>query len=275
MVGEQRFSVHTVERRPQKGFTLIELLVVVSVIALLIALLLPALRNAKAAGQRAQCLSNLRQIGIGFHLYVEDFRDTAPDSYYIDITTTPAQVPPDGKWMLRLAPYWGVTHPSLNENWSANNAFYAPNFIRLLQCPSTFNQFLMWGPSSYGMNEILMVPNSGWTIHNAVDKPMPLKHNLAIKHTPDIPMFADSVAVNMILPNWNLVNLFTYLHLEQRDYVFLDGHAAGLADPIRFPDIKRVLLGWQNLTTPPSEMWGWSNSPAGNNPFEPPYSTTP
>lgn len=63
----------------QHGFTLIELLVVISIIALLIAILLPALQNARNAVRSALCLSNLRQIMIVSVAYVEDYKGRLPD----------------------------------------------------------------------------------------------------------------------------------------------------------------------------------------------------
>ena len=60
------------------GFTLVELLVVISILSLLIAILLPALTQARHHARRMACAGNLRQVGVAIHLYADDFDDTIP-----------------------------------------------------------------------------------------------------------------------------------------------------------------------------------------------------
>jgi prepilin-type N-terminal cleavage/methylation domain-containing protein len=76
------------------GFTLVELLVVIGVVALLAALLLPALASAKDKVRRASCLSNLRQIGIAIHLYADDHDGDIPHGPIAPPFTSPASFYP-------------------------------------------------------------------------------------------------------------------------------------------------------------------------------------
>jgi prepilin-type N-terminal cleavage/methylation domain-containing protein len=64
----------------RRGFTLVELLVVIAIIAVLAALLLPALAQAKERANRARCMSNLRQIGVALRIYADDNAEFLPRS---------------------------------------------------------------------------------------------------------------------------------------------------------------------------------------------------
>lgn len=66
------------ESRRQPGFTLIELLVVICIISLLAAILFPVFSRARENARRTVCQSNLRQIGLGFAQYIQDFDDRLP-----------------------------------------------------------------------------------------------------------------------------------------------------------------------------------------------------
>jgi len=94
-------------RAGRRGFTLIELLVVISIIGLLISLLLPALAQSRHVARASQCLSQLRQHGIAFNLYVIDYGALPHED--------DRNQPPILCWYFAVNPYLGVKNDdSLN-----------------------------------------------------------------------------------------------------------------------------------------------------------------
>lgn len=122
--------------RKYKAFTLVELLVVIGIIAVLIAILLPALNKARMAARTVTCASNMRQIGLAFHMYGTDNGGIiAPGSIYY------ASPPVSRNWDDYLSPYLGVQLTDAEANSSSR-----PNrkFSNTLICPSDDGPGLEW-----------------------------------------------------------------------------------------------------------------------------------
>jgi prepilin-type N-terminal cleavage/methylation domain-containing protein/prepilin-type processing-associated H-X9-DG protein len=111
-------------RSRRLAFTLIELLVVIAIIAVLIALLLPAVQSAREAARRAQCINNLKQIGIGLHNY-HTANDTFPMGGSANWSIYPSQIYPWSGWSAQAAMLGYLDNQPI---YNAINFNFAPTF---------------------------------------------------------------------------------------------------------------------------------------------------
>ena len=141
----------------RRAFTLIELLVVIAIIAILAALLLPALTQAKARAWSVRCASNLRQIGIGMRLYGDDFESLYPESGTIIPWDSVDYTPPSGSgkasWMQQIISYTVNTNlyhcpADLRSSYSYFNGVRAA-YIALGENRGSVNSKLILYPSFF------------------------------------------------------------------------------------------------------------------------------
>ena len=185
--------------RSTKAFTLIELLVVISIIALLIGLLLPALGAARSAARATKCLSNVKQMGIGYGTYQSDFDDSMCPVY------DPAS-PSHPFFYMHLSDYLS---PSQREKWR--------EFGWVFDCPEVVHETLPAnGIPGYAMS---------WAVSTAFT---PMIESPTTQIVVADARGWDGCGINASAPFDPLTPL---RHSgDTASYLFADGHAASMQD---------------------------------------------
>jgi prepilin-type N-terminal cleavage/methylation domain-containing protein len=153
--------------RCRHAFTLIELLVVIANIAVLIALLLPAVQAAREAARRMQCVNNLKQLGLGMHNY-ESTNNVLPPQMVLTFNSA-GVVTWKSSWgaSSRITPYLELGNlynaiNYINKTTDPSNSTAVSTQLKVFICPSEVNQQAFTSTTTAGVTSTFGVSNYGW-----------------------------------------------------------------------------------------------------------------
>ncbi len=191
---------HVFSSLPRRAFTLIELLVVIAIIALLAAILFPVFARARENARRSSCLNNLKQIGIGFAQYTQDYDETLPGGAPYSAT---AFVP--GHWVGVPASPGCTTASPCRPDLGALFPYVKSSQIYI--CPSDSQ-----GP----LKRLSYSTNAVCSFRSLADATQSSKTILLIDEGPSLQ--------DGFLSYSNPADLPSVIHLDGTNFGYLDGH---------------------------------------------------